>query len=118
MSQVHSKTIEFAESELLAAARLVEARLADPADEACRIEITRRFLAAAMSVEHALRAQTRCALVNHCGSLGTSNLSEATERLFEALFTYSALIREIADRSRNFLTCPAQVETKLKLEVA
>ena len=113
------RLIIFAQSELTAASALVEARFDNPADEVRRIDTARRFLSAAMSVERALRMHTRCALVNHCGSHGTSNLIEAARGLFEALNQYANLVREAADCTLEQDTGMARpVSPRVKLEVA
>ncbi|MGH7467268.1 MAG: hypothetical protein ACRENP_04710 [Longimicrobiales bacterium] len=81
-------------------AAIVGARFSDPEREADRLAAARSFLNSAFELERALRLHTRCALVNHCGTLGAHNLENATEQLSRALTGYAASIRELAARSR------------------
>jgi hypothetical protein len=86
---------------LLSCARTFEARYSDERRENARLDVTGRFLTAALALEQVLRAHTRCALVNHCGSHGRSNLEELTARLCEALSAYAALVTECAHQRRE-----------------
>jgi hypothetical protein len=86
--------------DLLGSAAIVGARFSDREREADRLAAARSFLNSAFELERALRLHTRCALVNHCGTLGAHNLESATEQLARALTGYSAAIRELAARSR------------------
>lgn len=105
-------------SDLLRCASIVEARFEEPAQEAARIEAAHRLLRAAFSLEAALRIQARCALVNHCGTHGTSNLADTSTALFDALSTYACSVRETA-RYCDYTAGPvAPTETRLALEVA
>jgi hypothetical protein len=82
-------------------ASIAEKRLAEPELELKRLVLVRRVLSAAFELDHTLRAQTRCALVNHCGTPGVQNLTEATERLFGALCEYTLRISELVERYRT-----------------
>ena len=107
------------EAELLQCARMTEARFENPEVEASRVDITRRFLTAAFAAEKALRMHSRCALVNHCGTHGSSNLGEASEALFQALLTYADVVRETASRYvSSQVDARTQAGNRLVLEVA
>lgn len=82
--------------DLMRSAALIGARFRDRAAEAGRLAAARSFLNAAFRLERALKVQTRCALVNHCGTPGAHNLEEATRQLFQALSEYAEAMRELA----------------------
>jgi hypothetical protein len=84
--------------ELRLVARITEQRLADPDLELTRLVLIRRVLGAAFELDRTLRSQTRCALVNHCGTPGVHNLTEETERFIGALGEYVLRIRELVER--------------------
>ncbi len=88
--------------DLLTNARLIEARAEDSDSELARLLLVRRFIAASFELIRSLHAQTRCALVNHCGTMGTNSLQEATETLFNALTEYALRCREVAMEARMF----------------
>jgi len=88
--------------DLMTACAVVGARFSDAEIEAERVELTRQFLGSGLELERALRAHTRCAMVNHSGSLGANNLSEATDRLYEAMSIYAARVRDLSARFREF----------------
>lgn len=117
MAESTSQRVLISESDLMHCSAMIEARFHDPAHEAGRVEITRRLLAAAFSLEHTLRRQSRCALVNHCGTHGTSNLADASTSMFEALVTYARLVRETAAQYR-FNNDSRVSESRIVLEVA
>ena len=98
ISQPSSPQFMITRSDLLSCAAITEARFADPLKEVDRVQTTRRLLGAAFALEQALRIQSRCALVNQCGTHGTSNLADASIALCDALSTYADLVREIATR--------------------
>lgn len=85
-----------ARDDLLTNARLVESRAADPDAELARLVLVRRFIAASFELTRTLRAQTQCALVNHCGTAGTHSLEETTEALYDALAEYALRCRQVA----------------------
>ncbi len=93
--------ISISREDLMTAARLMEQRAADAETELDRLLLVRRLIAASFELTRTLRAQTQCALVNHCGSTGTRNLEEATETLFGALADYAARCREVAAGART-----------------
>jgi hypothetical protein len=97
---LHRRTL-INEEDLLRSAHIAETRFPDAELETMRTLSARRLLETAFALEHALRAHTRCMLVNHCGTIGSNNLAEATEVLFDAFNAYTASIRELADRFRN-----------------
>jgi hypothetical protein len=75
---------------------IVESRFAEPGREASRIAVVRDWLTAGFELNRMLTLQTRCALVNHFGTKGNSNLTDQTDRLFDALAIYATLTAEIA----------------------
>ena len=87
--------------DLLTNARLIEARASDPESELERLLLVRRFIAASFELTRSLRAQTECALVNHCGTTGSRSLAEATEVLYAALAEYGLRCREVALEARQ-----------------
>jgi hypothetical protein len=97
--------------DLVACARTIEARHSDAGCEHTRLELTRRFLTAALTLERTLRAHTRCALVNHCGTHGNSNLEDVTHQLFEELLAYAVTVRECAQRSEKV---PLNIELRIR----
>jgi hypothetical protein len=90
-----------AREDLRLVASITEERLADPELELKRLAVVRRVLHAADELDRTLRAQTRCALVNHCGTPGVHNLTEATERFFGALCEYALRVSELANGYRT-----------------
>lgn len=87
--------------DLLTACAVVGARFDDQEMEVERVELSRLLLRSALELERALRAHTRCAMVNHSGTLGANNLAEATETMFEALAAYAVRIRDLSARFRD-----------------
>lgn len=87
--------------ELLTNARMIEARGREEGAELARLLQVRRFIAASFELTRSLHAQTQCAVVNHCGTIGTSSLEEATETLFGALVEYAAQCRALAIEARK-----------------
>lgn len=87
--------------DLTTACAIIGARFNDPEMEAERVELTRLFLGSGLELERALRAHTRCAMVNHSGTLGANNLAEATERMYEALAEYAVRVRDLSARFRD-----------------
>ena len=87
--------------DLVCNARLIERREPNADAELRRLLLVRRFIAASFDLTRALRAQTECALVNHCGTAGTHSLEEATEVLFGALEEYALRCREVAIGGRT-----------------
>ena len=119
MAEPVARRISFSESDLLKASATVEARCQDPVLEATRVEVSRRLLRGAMNLETALRIHTRCALVNHCGSHGNSNLCDAAIGVFEAMGEYVNLLRETAHaRLENPADLSVEARLPVKLEVA
>jgi hypothetical protein len=98
MTNLNAGRVLITEGDLAKAAAAVEARFADTGAEHERQAIIRDLLSAGLALEQAVRIQSRCALVNHCGSHGTTNLADATETLFQAIFRYAEVVREIAGR--------------------
>jgi hypothetical protein len=95
MRDVNLRGVSISAGDLHAAAAMAEARLADPGQEAERVVSVRAFLTAAFAAERALHAHSRCVLVNHCGTHGSNNLSEATAELFQAFAQYADAIRHL-----------------------
>jgi hypothetical protein len=93
-----TKRILISQSDLNICSRAVEFRFRDHDAEAGRMELMSDLLSAGSALEQALRIHTHCALVNHSGTYGTMDFAAATERLFNAMFRYAALVREIAAR--------------------
>lgn len=87
--------------DLLTSARLVESRDPDPETELQRLLLVRRFIAASFELSRLIRAQTNCALVNHCGTAGTASLEQATERMYTALEEFAQRCREVAVGGRT-----------------
>jgi hypothetical protein len=98
MDKSFRRVIEMTQLDLARCAMLTDARYADPAHEAVRVELSRRLIGAAFAVEQTVRGHARCALVNHCGTHGSHDLAVATESFFGALYTYSALVTEFSSR--------------------
>lgn len=90
-----------ARDDLLANASLIERREQDADAELTRLLLVRRFIAASFELSRALRAQTECALVNHCGTAGTRSLQEASELLYGAFEEYALRCREVAVGART-----------------
>ena len=82
-------------------ASIIEERIADPERELKRLVLVRRVLSAAFEMDRTLRVQTRCARVNHCGTPGVHNLTEATERFFGALCEYAFRVSELVEQYRT-----------------
>ncbi len=101
MSESDGARVSISRDDLLAAARLMELRAADEEAELDRLLLVRRLIAASFELTRTLRAQTECALVNHCGTPGTRSLEEATESLFRALADYAQRNREVAAAART-----------------
>jgi hypothetical protein len=87
--------------DLQTACAVVGARFDEAEMEAERVELARQYLRAGLELEQSLRAHTRCAMVNHSGTLGANNLVDATERMFEALASYAARVRDLSSRFRE-----------------
>ena len=83
-------------SELGRATQIIEARFADPELEALRTQIVRDLLSCSLALEQALRVYVRCALVNHCGSHGSTNLADTTETFFESFSRYASAMYRVA----------------------
>ncbi|MGQ0563042.1 MAG: hypothetical protein ACT443_14350 [Gemmatimonadota bacterium] len=101
MSEIRSARALITREDLRSMADITESRYRSAELESERTMLARRFLGAALGLEQTLRAHTRCALVNHCGSVGANNLSDATAALFAALSEYASAVREMAARFRN-----------------
>jgi hypothetical protein len=84
------------QTDLATATQIVEARFADPELEARRVQIVRDLLSCGLVLEQALRVYVRCALVNHCGSHGSTNLADTTETFFESLSRYASAMCRVA----------------------
>ena len=89
-------TVLIRHDDLQALVEIVESRFAEPGREASRITLVRDWLTAGFELNRLLTIQTRCALVNHCGTKGNSNLTDQTDRLFKALAIYASLTSDIA----------------------
>jgi hypothetical protein len=94
-------TATITREDLRIVASITEDRLAEPELEVKRLVLVRRVLSAAFELDRTLRAQTRCALVNHCGTTGVHDVTEATERLFAALCEYALRVSELVERYRT-----------------
>lgn len=95
MAESNSRRVLITQSDLATCAEVVNARFRNPEAEADRLRAIRHLLKATFQVEQAIRTQSRCALVNHSGTRGTNNLADATDALFEAMYQYASMIREI-----------------------
>ncbi len=104
MIEAPGARVVLSRDDLLAAADHIEARASDAEDELARLIQVRRLVAASFELSRALRMQTQCALVNHCGPLESRSLREATEHLWEALATYARQCREVAGQAHLFTT--------------
>ena len=98
MDKSFHRAVQITQLDLARCAMLTDARYADPAQEAVRVELSRRLIGAAFAVEQTVRGHARCALVNHCGTHGSNDLAIATESFFGALYTYSSLAAEFSAR--------------------
>jgi hypothetical protein len=96
--------------DLQLSAQYVGARFQDPGRESIRLAAVRSFLGSALQLERALRVQTRCALVNHCGSLGAHNMEEATDLLSQALVSYAESVRDLAERRQELAPTPSPTD--------
>jgi hypothetical protein len=101
MSNTPDGHATIAREDLRLVASITEERLADAELELKRLALVRRVLSAADELDRTLRAQTRCASVNHCGTPGVHNLTEETERFFGALCEYALRVSELAERYRT-----------------
>ncbi len=93
-------------ADLLTNAQVIEARAGDQEGELTRLLRVRRFIAASLELTRCLHAQTECALVNHCGTMGTRSLEEATELLYRALAEYARQCRALAIACRKSAAAP------------
>ena len=119
MEKPMRRAVEITQFELARCAMLTDARYSDPAEEAVRVELSRRLIGAAFAVEQTVRVHARCALVNHCGSHGSNDLAVATEAFFGALYTYSSLASEFSARFSGIDVIPQTLRThESNLEVA
>jgi hypothetical protein len=87
-------------------AALVSARFQPPELEARRIARIRQLLNMGFEFRRALTLQTRCALVNHCGSPGAQDLIAATSTLYATLADYAGCLRQLADEFRELVPRP------------
>ena len=101
MSDTPDCRATIAREDLRLVVSITEERLADPELELKRLGLVRRVLSAADELDRTLRAQTHCALVNHCGTPGVHNLTEETERFFGALCEYALRVSELVERYRT-----------------
>ncbi len=104
MIEAQGARVVLSRADLLAAAEHIEARAGDAEEELERLILVRRLVAASFELSRTLRAQTQCALVNHCGTPGSRSLREATDYLWEALMTYAQKCREVAGQAQRFAT--------------
>ena len=121
MNDFPYRAARISEADLLASAHLIEERFTDRNMEANRTMLARDLLGSAFALERALRAHTRCALVNHYGTRGSNNLHEATQMLFDALLSYAATVSELASHSGELSEHGREehgVATDLQLETA
>lgn len=100
MIEAQGARVVLSRGDLLAAAEHIEARADDAEDELARLIVVRRLVAASFELSRTLRAQTQCALVNHCGTPASRSLREATEHLWEALASYAQRCREVAGQAQ------------------
>ncbi len=104
MIEAQGARVVLSRADLLAAAEHIEARADDAEDELARLIAVRRLVAASFELSRTLRAQTQCALVNHCGAPRSRSLREATEHLWEALAAYAQNCRDVAGQAQLFAT--------------
>ena len=104
MIEAQGARVVLSRDDLLAAAEHIEARANDAEDELARLIVVRRLVAASFELNRALRMQTQCALVNHCGTPGSRSLREATEYLWDALAAYVQKCGEVAGQAQLFAT--------------
>lgn len=108
MIEAPGERVVLTRDDLLAAADHIEARASNAEDELARLIVVRRLVAASFELSRALRMQTQCALVNHCGTPESRSLHEATEHLWEALATYARQCREVAGQAHLFTSMPEE----------
>ena len=100
MIEAQGARVTLSRDDLLAAAEHIEARASDAEDELARLIVVRRLVAASFELSRALRAQTQCALVNHCGQPGSGSLREATAYLWDAFAAYAQNCHEVAAQAQ------------------
>lgn len=82
-------------------AEMVVMRLPLRAPEQRRVARVRELLAAQAEFGRAISAHTQHALINCQGSHGAANLADDTTALYQALASYAALLREVAQEYRT-----------------
>lgn len=98
MNELSTRRVLINESDLSVCADVVNARMMDSEMEKLRADVVCRLVESALTVEHAIRRQSRIAMVNAMGSKGSNDLGSATGTLFEALYVFASSVREISAR--------------------
>lgn len=111
MHDANTRQILITRGDLSRCSALVNIRFSDPEAESIRTQLIHAVLSAEADAERAMRSKSRYTLVNHYGTLGTHDILEATEVLFEALSQYASAVRRVAAYFRQHdLDAPALVQ--------
>lgn len=110
LNEIFSRVV-VSEADLQAVAAVVVARMRSTEAEEVRLSRVRKLLAVASELSRALDVQTRYTLIDHRGTHGANDLPSATHSLYEALQSYAAEVRELAE-DYSQLVAPLEISVE------